>query len=135
MNIHDATEVAYKNGYEDAVADMNRQNQIEEMTSIIDRAKDSLWDEARLDYRNHSRGIAQALYDAGYRRVSTGLKYQERLTTYGDLKSLYRRVKADPHIKQYRGYSNTKSYGYDEEGHIISKKGEFWFDNPSFKGE
>lgn len=113
---------------------MNRE--IEEMTEIINRAKDSLWNEARLDYHNHSKGIAQALYDAGYRKIMpTGLKYQERLNTYGDLKNLYRRVKADPHIKQYRGYSNTKSYGYDADGHIISKEGEFWFDNPFFMGE
>ena len=51
------------------------------------------------------------------------------------MEDLYKRMCADPYIKQYRGYTASKSYGYDAETKkVIAKDGEFWFDNPSFRG-
>lgn len=65
-------------------------------------------------------------------KLTRGLKYQERVSTVGDLRSLYESLKKMPTIKQYRGYSETKSYGFDDDGNPISKEGEVWFDNPFF---
>lgn len=62
-------------------------------------------------------------------------KYQAYVSTLRDVRSLYERVKTNPSIKQYRGYTASKSYGYDAKTKkIIVKEGEFWFDNPSFRG-
>ena len=160
--------------------------EIDNIASIIDRVRNSVWEDGYyLDYRRHSKTIARAIHESGYRReadvvgeimnrvaeltrvpnsvedhdelyqigyydamnsVLKGLrkiagsyfscvKYQERTNTIREVKELYNRVTKDPHIKQYRGHTASKSYGYDAEtGKIIVKDGEFWFDNPSFHG-
>ncbi len=61
------------------------------------------------------------------------MKYQEKVNTIEDVRLLYDRVKENPAIDQYRGFTQQRSYGYDpESGEILSKDGEFWFDNPNF---
>ena len=61
------------------------------------------------------------------------MKYQERVSTVEEVKALYERVKENPGIEQYRGYTAERSYGYDpESGEILTHKGEFWYDNPSY---
>lgn len=61
------------------------------------------------------------------------MNYQEAVTTRGDIRALYEKVKADPTIQKYRGVGNDRSYAWDEviddyTGYI----GEVWFDNPSY---
>lgn len=59
--------------------------------------------------------------------------YQEKVSTRGDVHSLYERVKQDPTISRYRGYTATKSYGWDEDvGDFIKADGERWFENPCY---
>jgi hypothetical protein len=61
------------------------------------------------------------------------VNYQERVSTIADIKALYERVIEQPRIRQYRGYTEQRSYGYDpESGEILNQKGEFWFDNPEY---
>ena len=150
--------------------------EIENIASIIDQVRNSVWEDGYyLDYHRHSKTIARAIHERGYRRqvdvmreildeiedfivnecyvtdhdvssiykvvrsirnrYTMGLNYQERTNTIREVKELYNRVTKDPHIKQYRGYSATKSYGYDAETKkVIVKDGDFWFDNPSFHG-
>ena len=62
--------------------------------------------------------------------------YQEKVSTRGDVHSLYERVKQDPTISRYRGYTATKSYGWDEDvGDFIKADGERLFENPSYDFE
>lgn len=150
--------------------------EIENIALIIDRVRDRVWEDGYyLDYHRHSKSIARAIHESGYRkeadvvreildeiekfaaeecvltgvnlyrlyeeidainnRYARGLNYQERVSTIRDVEDLYKRMCADPYIKQYRGYTASKSYGYDAETKkVIAKDGEFWFDNPSFRG-
>lgn len=62
------------------------------------------------------------------------MKYQERVSTIGDIRALYEKVIADPTIEQYRGYTTTKSYGWDEDvGDYVKANGERWFYNPAYE--
>lgn len=61
------------------------------------------------------------------------MKYQEKVSTREDVRRLYERVKNQPTISQYRGYTQSKSYGWDEfVNDYIKADGELWFDNPSY---
>lgn len=61
------------------------------------------------------------------------MNYQEKVSTREDVRVLYEKVKANPAIKQYRGYTETKSYGWDPVlQDCVKMAGEAWFDNPTF---
>ncbi len=61
------------------------------------------------------------------------MNYQEKVSTRADVRALYEKVKANPAVAQYRGYTETKSYGWDEErDDYIKAEGEIWFENPSY---
>ena len=61
------------------------------------------------------------------------MNYQERVSVIADVRALYKKVKADPRISHYRGYTASKSYGWDEKADgIIKREGEEWFENPSY---
>ena len=62
-----------------------------------------------------------------------GLKYQERCVIRADVRALYNKVIKDPKIEFYRGYSDSKSYGWDPEaGDYVKADGEIWFENPGY---
>ena len=64
------------------------------------------------------------------------MNYQEKVSTRADVRALYERVKENPAIKQYRGYTETKSYGWsDESNDYVKCEGEVWFDNPTYDAE
>ena len=64
------------------------------------------------------------------------MNYQERVATRADVRALYEKVVANPAIARYRGYTESKSYGWDaESGDYIKKEGEVWFDNPAYDPE
>lgn len=61
------------------------------------------------------------------------MNYQEKVNTRADVQALYEKVKANPAIARYRGYTDNKSYGWDEvKGDYIKAEREVWFENPSF---
>ena len=61
------------------------------------------------------------------------MNYQEKVSTRADVRALYEKVIANPVIARYRGYTESKSYGWDAEAEdYIKQDGEVWFDNPSF---
>lgn len=61
------------------------------------------------------------------------MNYQERVSTRTDVRALYEKVIANPAIARYRGYTESKSYGWDEAAEdYIKKEGEVWFENPSY---
>lgn len=61
------------------------------------------------------------------------MNYQERVSTRADVRALYEKVLADPSISHYRGYTATKSYGWDAAAEEYCKReGEVWFENPAF---
>lgn len=61
------------------------------------------------------------------------MNYQERVSTRADVRALYEKVIADPTIRCYRGYTDTKSYGWDAvQDDYIKKSGEVFFENPSY---
>lgn len=61
------------------------------------------------------------------------MKYQERVATRADVRALFERVRANPAISHYRGYTATASYGWDAEvGDYRKREGEAFFENPSF---
>ena len=61
------------------------------------------------------------------------MNYEEKVSTRADVKALYEKVKENPAVEKYRGYTETKSYGWDEEaGNYIKCDGTVWFDNPAF---
>jgi hypothetical protein len=61
------------------------------------------------------------------------LNYQEKVSTRADVRALYEKVIANPVIAHYRGYTESKSYGWDAEAEdYIKQDGEVWFDNPAF---
>jgi hypothetical protein len=61
------------------------------------------------------------------------LNYQEKVSTRQDVRVLFEKVKANPAVARYRGYTETKSYGWDEAADDYVKcEGEVWFDNPAY---
>ena len=61
------------------------------------------------------------------------MNYQERVSTRADVRALYEKVMANPAIARYRGYTESKSYGWDKAAEeYIKKEGEVWFDNPAY---
>lgn len=49
---------------------------------------------------------------------------------------LFEKVKANPAVARYRGYTETKSYGWDEAADDYVKcEGEVWFDNPAYDAD
>jgi hypothetical protein len=61
------------------------------------------------------------------------LNYQEKVSTRADVRALYERVKANPAIRRYRGYTESKSYGWDPAAdEYVKREGEVWFDNPAY---
>lgn len=73
-------------------------------------------------------------YKEGAKKLD--LCYQERVNLRGDVRDLYQKVLFMPTVKQYRGYTDTKSYGWDPDfDDYIKKEGEYWFDNPGYKGK
>lgn len=61
------------------------------------------------------------------------MNYQEKVSTRADVRALYEKVIANPVIARYRGYTESKSYGWDAEAEdYIKQEGEVWFDNPAF---
>lgn len=61
------------------------------------------------------------------------MNYQEKVSTRADVRALYEKVVANPAIACYRGYTESKSYGWDAAaGDYIKRDGEVWFENPAF---
>jgi DNA repair exonuclease SbcCD ATPase subunit len=61
------------------------------------------------------------------------MNYQERVNTRADVRALYEKVLADPSISHYRGYTASKSYGWNAAADDYCKRdGEVWFENPAF---
>lgn len=61
------------------------------------------------------------------------MNYQERVSTRADVRALYEKVAADPAIARYRGYTESKSYGWDVAADdYIKREGEIWFENPNY---
>lgn len=61
------------------------------------------------------------------------MNYQEKVSTRAEVKALYERVAANPAIEKYRGYTETKSYGWNPLcNDCIKRDGEVWFENPAF---
>lgn len=49
---------------------------------------------------------------------------------------LFEKVKANPAVARYRGYTETKSYGWDEAADDYVKcEGEVWFENPAYDAD
>jgi len=64
------------------------------------------------------------------------LNYQEKVSTRADVRALFEKVKANPAVAQYRGYTESKSYGWDEAADdYVKSEGEVWFDNPAFDAD
>lgn len=61
------------------------------------------------------------------------MNYQERVSTRADVQALYKKVIENPAIARYRGYTESKSYGWDPVTEdYMKKEGEVWFDNPAY---
>ena len=61
------------------------------------------------------------------------MNYQEKVSTRADVRALYERVRANPAIRLYRGYTDSKSYGWDAAAdEYVKKDGEVWFENPAY---
>ncbi len=61
------------------------------------------------------------------------MNYQERVSTRADVRALYEKVLANPAVARYRGYTESKSYGWDADAEdYIKKEGEVWFENPAY---
>ena len=59
--------------------------------------------------------------------------YQEKVSTRADVRALFEKVKQNPAVEKYRGFTDTKSYGWDEgKEDYIKMDGEVFFDNPAF---
>ena len=64
------------------------------------------------------------------------MKYQERVATRADVRALFERVRANPAISHYRGYTATASYGWNAEvGDYDKREGEAFFENPAFDAQ
>ena len=61
------------------------------------------------------------------------MNYQEKVSTRADVRALYEKVIANPAIARYRGYTESKSYGWDAAAEdYVKQDGEVWFENPAF---
>ena len=61
------------------------------------------------------------------------MNYQEKVSTRAEVRALYEKVVADPTIARYRGYTATRSYGWNEAaGDYCKREGEVWFENPAY---
>ena len=61
------------------------------------------------------------------------MNYQERVSTRADVRALYEKVAANPAIARYRGYTESKSYGWNPAAEeYVKKDGEAWFENPGY---
>ena len=61
------------------------------------------------------------------------MNYQEKVCTRADVRALYEKVIANPAIQSYRGYTESKSYGWDTAADdYIKRDGEVWFENPAY---
>ena len=61
------------------------------------------------------------------------MNYQEKVSTRADVRALYEKVRANPAVARYRGYTESKSYGWDEErDDYVKEEGEVWFENPAY---
>ena len=61
------------------------------------------------------------------------MNYQEKVSTRADVRALYEKVLANPAVARYRGYTETKSYGWDtEKDDYVKEEGEVWFENPAY---
>ncbi len=64
------------------------------------------------------------------------MNYQQKVSTRADVRALYEKVIENPAIRRYRGYTETKSYGWDAESDdYVKREGEVWFENPAYDGE
>ena len=64
------------------------------------------------------------------------MNYQEKVSTRADVRALFEKVKVNPAVAQYRGYTESKSYGWDAAADDYVKcEGEVWFDNPSYDAD
>ena len=116
-----------------AIHESGYRREVDVVREILDEIEEFIVNECFLTGKDVSRIYKKV--DEIKRRCTIGLNYQERVHTITDVKELYKRVCDSPNIKQYRGYTESKSYGYDAETEkVIAKDGEFWFDNPSFRG-
>ena len=61
------------------------------------------------------------------------MKYQEKVSTRRDVRMIYEKVMANPRVREYRGYTDAWSYGWDAAtGSCVKREGEVWFVNPAF---
>lgn len=61
------------------------------------------------------------------------VNYQEKVCTRADVRGLYAKVVGNPAIEKYRGYTESKSYGWDAaKEDYIKCDGEVWFENPAY---
>lgn len=59
--------------------------------------------------------------------------YQEKVSTRADVRALFEKVKQNPAVEKYRGFTDTKSYGWDAgKDDYIKMDGEVFFENPAF---
>jgi hypothetical protein len=64
------------------------------------------------------------------------LNYQEKVCTRADVRALYEKVVANPAIQSYRGYTESKSYGWDVDADdYVKRDGEVWFENPAYDAD
>ena len=64
------------------------------------------------------------------------MKYQERVATRADVRALFERVRANPAISHYRGYTATASYAWDaDKGDYCKEEGEVFFENPAYDAQ
>ena len=64
------------------------------------------------------------------------MNYQEKVSTRADVRALYEKVIANPAIQSYRGYTESKSYGWDVAADdYIKRDGEVFFENPAYDAD
>ena len=64
------------------------------------------------------------------------MNYQEKVCTRADVRALYEKVIANPAIQSYRGYTESKSYGWDVDADdYVKRDGEVWFENPAYDAD
>ena len=61
------------------------------------------------------------------------MNYEEKVSTRADVKALFEKVMQNPAVEKYRGFTETKSYGWDASlGNYVKCDGVVWFDNPAY---